>query len=256
MIDDIINKKRPAMEDAFPRRRVQRVRHELKRRDLQVVRTELLGPNFVAVTFAGESLADFTSDSFDDHVKLLFPAANGDLVGRDYTPRAFDRASQRLTIEFAMHGDGVADRWVRQVRVGERLLVGGPRGSMVIPADYDWHLLVGDASALPAIHRRLEELPDGAKGIVVAQVAPEDRRALPRRPGLELHWVPGAADLVEVTRALALPSGEGFAWAAGEAALMAQLRQVLLHDKGHPKEAARIAAYWKRGSTGHHENLE
>lgn len=255
-MDDIINNKPPAMEDDFPRRRVQRVRHELKRRDLQVVRTELLSPNFVAVTFAGESLADFISDSFDDHVKLLFPAANGDVVGRDYTPRAFDRARQRLTIEFAMHGDGIAERWARQARVGERLLVGGPRGSMIIPADHDWHLLVGDASALPAIHRRLEELPDAAKAIVVARVAPEDRRALPRRPGLELHWVSGAADLVEVTRALALPSGEGFAWAAGEATLMAQVRQVVLQEKRHPKEAARIAAYWKQGSTAHHENLE
>ena len=244
------------MEDSVPRRRVQRVRHELKRRDLQVVRTELLSPGFIAVTLAGESLADFASASFDDHVKLLFPDGHGEFIGRDYTPRAFDRAAQRLTIEFAMHGDGAADRWVRQVRVGERLLVGGPRGSMVIPDDYDWHLLVGDASALPAIHRRLEELPEAAKAIVVAQVAREDRRVLPRRPGLELHWVSSAADLVEVTRALALPQGEGFAWAAGEAALMARLRQVLLQDKGHPKEAARIAAYWKHGTTGHHENLE
>jgi NADPH-dependent ferric siderophore reductase len=37
---------------------------------------------------------------------------------------------------------------------------------------------------------------------------------------------------------------------------MAALRQVLLQDKGLPKEAARIAAYWKQGASDFHERLE
>ena len=49
--------------------RVQRVRHELKRRELQVVRVETISPHFRSVTFGGDSLADFVSASFDDHVK-------------------------------------------------------------------------------------------------------------------------------------------------------------------------------------------
>jgi NADPH-dependent ferric siderophore reductase len=112
----MINQIQASMDATQPVRRVQRVRHELRRRELQVVQAERLSPGFVSVTFAGESLADFASDSFDDHVKLLFPAAGGETIGRDYTPRAFDRARQRLTIEFAMHGDGVADRWAREAR--------------------------------------------------------------------------------------------------------------------------------------------
>jgi hypothetical protein len=51
---------------------------------------ERVSPNFVAVAFAGESLADFVSESFDDHVKFMFRDETGELVRRDYTPRRFD----------------------------------------------------------------------------------------------------------------------------------------------------------------------
>ena len=55
---------------------------------------------------------------------------------------------------------------------------------------------------------------------------------------------------------MALPPGEGYVWAAGEAAEMAELRRVLVDEKGHDKRAIRAAAYWKRGASAHHENLE
>ena len=56
---------------------VRRVRHELKLRDLTVARIERLGDGFAAITFTGDALADFTSLSFDDHVKFMFPDAEG-----------------------------------------------------------------------------------------------------------------------------------------------------------------------------------
>lgn len=67
-------------------RRVERVRHEIKRRDLQV-RVETPTPHFRSITLAGESLAGFISASFDDHVKLVLDADAAGPVMRDYTPR-------------------------------------------------------------------------------------------------------------------------------------------------------------------------
>ena len=64
------------------------------------------------------------------------------------------------------------------------------------------------------------------------------------------------AELLAAVRALALPEGDGYAWCAGEASCMAALRRELVDVKGHPREAIRAAAYWKRGAIGHHENLE
>jgi NADPH-dependent ferric siderophore reductase len=244
------------MEPSPATRRVRRVRHELRRRDVCVVRIEPLGPGYVSVTFGGEDLADFVSDSFDDHVKFMLEGEGSEPVRRDYTPRHFDRERRELTIEFALHGHGRASEWARKAQVGQRVAIGGPRGSMIIPLDYDWHLLAGDATALPAIRRRLEELPGDARVIVIAQVDAADRPSLKFPEHARVQWADSAEELVAAVRALPVREGEGFAWAAGEAAAMAQLRQVLLSEKGHPREAARVAAYWKRGASAHHENLE
>lgn len=62
-----------------------------------------------------------------------------------------------------------------------------------------------------------------------------------------------ADELVEAVRALELPAGEGFSWAAGEATTMARLRDVLSADHGQPKEAMRVAAYWRQGTPDFHE---
>jgi hypothetical protein len=90
-----------------PTRRVQRVRHEIKRRDLQVVRVATPSPHFRSVTRGGEALAGFISASFDDHIKV-FLGGGLEPVMRDYTPRRVVAVASELTIEFALHGDGPA----------------------------------------------------------------------------------------------------------------------------------------------------
>lgn len=237
--------------------RIRRVRHDLRRREVVVSHVERIGPRFVAVTFSGESLRDFASDSFDDHVKFMVDAPGGEPVRRDYTPRRFDRARGELVIEFALHGHGQASAWAARAQPGMPASVGGPRGSMIIPTDYAWHLLAGDATALPAIARRLEELPAGVPVSVLLQLPdPADRRDFGAREGLTVQYVDGSEAMLQALRAEPLPAGEGFVWAAGEATEMARWRDVLIREKGHPRGAARVAAYWRRGASGYHDNLE
>ena len=237
--------------------RVQRVRHETKRRELAVVRVDDLSPHFRSVTFGGDALADFTSASFDDHVKFILDTGGAAPVMRDYTPRRYDLHTRELTIEFALHGDGPAADWAARARPGVRATIAGPRGSFIIPLDFDWHLLAGDETALPAIARRLEELPAGAQAIVLVQVDdPRDRRDLVSAATASVQWVGRADELIAAVRALQLPAGEGYAWCAGEAGAMVGLRRVLVEEKGHDRRAIRAAAYWKQGAVAHHENLE
>lgn len=245
------------MNPDTPVSRVQRVRHELKRRDLQVVRVETLSPHFRRITFTGEALDDFISASFDDHVKFMLDAEGAEPVRRDYTPRHYNAAARELAIEFAVHSEGRAAQWAAAAIPGQRATIGGPRGSFIIPTDYDWHLLVGDETALPAIHRRLEELPADTRALVVVQLADAaDRRELQSAADLNVQWVSTTEALLESVRAMDLPPGEGYAWCAGEAGAMASLRRLLVEVKGLDRHAMRVAAYWKRGATAHHENLE
>jgi NADPH-dependent ferric siderophore reductase len=236
--------------------RVERVRHELVRREVRVARSEFLNPSMVAITLADPSLRGFTSLSFDDHVKFMFNDAAGELQRRDYTPRRFDQEAGELVIEFALHEHGPASDWARSARAGDSATVAGPKGSMIIPLGYDWHLLVGDATAFPAIARRLEELPAGSRVTVVAIAPSENERPEWRcAAALTTHWVSSEDALASTVAALARPDGEGFVWGAGESATMRKLRENLL-QQGYAKEKMRISAYWKRGAEGFHENLD
>lgn len=270
------------MSDAIPTlsaRSVQRVRHPLRVRRLQVLHRRHLSPHFVRIGLGGQELQGFVSASFDDHLKLMLPSTpDAELVlpvagpdgislppgaprplMRDYTPRHYNAAAGELLIDFALHdGDATAAGWASRAQPGQAVGIGGPRGSFVIPLDWDWHLLIGDETALPAIARRLEELPAGARAIVLVETSdPADRLPLDTRAELHTHWLQrGAGDsLAEAVRRLRLPPGEGYAWAAGEAAAIAATRQVLVGTHGLPKERIRASAYWKRGVAAHHENL-
>jgi len=71
---------------------------------------------------------------------------------------------------------------------------------------------------------------------------------------VKTNFFPGGSSWDGAGSLVVLPDGRGFAWGGGEAALMAQVRAVL-NDKGVPREATRVSAYWKRGVAEHHENL-
>ena len=243
-------------------RRVERVRHELQFRDVQVARVEPYGTEFMRVVFAGESLANFVSLGFDDHVKFICPdpaaAPDSPPARRDYTPREWNLERRELTLDFALHGHGVASDWARQAQPGQSVVIAGPRGSMVVPTDYAWHLLIGDATAAPAIARRLAELPAGTRAIVVVQLANTAILAPDRSAAqIELHQVENGEAMLSTVAAVLPRDGEGYAWGAGEASVMMRMRDLVLYEKGHPREAMRMASYWKEGAKDfHHEDLD
>ncbi|MDR5837196.1 siderophore-interacting protein [Caballeronia sp. LZ034LL] len=275
MTDSILHQ-RPDLE-------VTRVRHPLRFRLVQVQRVQTLNPYFVRVTFSGDDLADFVTASFDDHVKLFFPAPGDTMpalpqsgpdgpafdpskprpVARDFTPRRFNPAARELDIDFALHEAGPATDWASQAAPGQYLGIGGPRGSFVIPVQFDWHLLIGDETALPAIARRVEELPAGTRVATLIEVAdPSARIEFDTHADLYAQWRyrnesdhPGGALLLAL-RETYMPEGDGYVWAAGEATLMRAVRQLLTAERGIDKRRIRASAYWKRGEQGVHGSIE
>lgn len=250
---------------------IERVRHPLQARHLQVVRRTEVSPGFVRLTLAGSELAGFASAGFDDHLKLIVPQPGQDRptlpviqdgrpvfagprpVLRDYTPARFDAATGELDIEVALHDAGPASDWAVGAFVGQWVGIAGPRGSMVVPTGFDWHWLIGDETALPAIARRLAELPAHTRATVRIHVRnPADQRVLTSAAPLDLQWVDSLPAAVE---ALALPPGAGYIWAAGENADMAAVRTAVMAKPGVDAKRMRIAAYWKRGVADHHEDL-
>ncbi|MBB4197906.1 hypothetical protein CCR94_19025 [Rhodoblastus sphagnicola] len=248
------------------RHTIERVRQEPKKRLLTVETRTLLTPSMLRLTFSSPDLADFSSRAPDDHIKLFLPDPNnpGQTLMRDYTPRAFDAARQILTLDFAVHEAGPAIAWALKARPGDPLTIGGPRGSVVVADDFDFYLLVGDESALPAILRRVECLrADVAVTSVVVVNGPEDAQAV----ATAAHWTPiwvfrrgdHADDATLLRRALnawRAPSGDGYVWIAAEAGVARRLRDYMIEDRGHPKTWMKASGYWVRGAAGASEKLD
>ncbi|MGW4952373.1 siderophore-interacting protein [Streptomyces parvulus] len=238
----------------------------------QVVRTERLTPHMQRVVLGGEGLAAISADTCTDHyVKLLF-AAEGvtypepfDLerireefprdqwpVTRTYTVRHWDAEHLEMTLDFVVHGDeGLAGPWARRVRPGEIVRFMGPGGAYAPDLSADWHLLAGDESALPAIARSLEALPDGARAFAFVEVdGPEEEQKIDS--DVEVVWLhrggrPVGQALVEAVRALDFPQGRPHAFVHGEAACVKELRRYLRVERELPREDLSISGYWRLG---------
>jgi NADPH-dependent ferric siderophore reductase len=156
---------------------ITRIRHEARRRRLIVSRTSRVTPNMLRLHLVGPDLDGFASPAFDDHIKVFVPGEDGAVEGRHYTPRRHDVEAGELAIDFAVHEAGPVTRWALGARPGDAAEIGGPRGSTVVPDDFDWWLMIGDETALPAIGRRLEDLPAGTPVITIVAVAgPEEEQ--------------------------------------------------------------------------------
>lgn len=246
---------------------VHRVMHEIKRRRLQVLQVADLTPRMRRITLGGEQLAGFLSRGADDHIKLFFPRnaeeeqAMQTLVPgglkeegpkpamRDYTPRRIDLDKLELDIDFVLHGDGPAATWAAQAQPGQYLHIGGPRSSLIVPDIFDSYVLIGDETAIPAIARRLEELPAGRTALVVVEIENEaERQPLESAANLEVIWVHRHSSNDALARTVAdlqLPGGELYAWIATEAGLSRRLRKLLVQEHGLDESAVKAAGYWR-----------
>ena len=243
---------------------IHRVTHEVKRRRLDVLRVVDITPRMRRITLGGPELAGFVSLGSDDHIKLMFAQNAAELAAlqsptfsikgdgpqpamRDYTPRRFDLSLGELDIDFVLHGDGPASTWAEQAQVGQHLYIGGPRGSMIVPDIFDSYLLIGDETALPAIARRLEELPAGRKVLAVIEIADAaEQQALQSAADVEIIWVMrGQDDLLDVVRNLTLPSGTLYSFVATETKLSRQVRRVLLDTHKVDEAFLKAVGYWR-----------
>jgi NADPH-dependent ferric siderophore reductase len=260
--------------------------HPLTLREVEVVRVVDLTPGMRRVTLAGAQLREFTaanglarpafdSSGFDDSIRLVFcypgqtepvlplQTAKGLDLPRDprplarvYTVRRWDPDAGELDVDFVKHGIGVGTAWAYRTQPGDRIHFYGPSASRALPHDAGWLLVAGDDTALPAIARLLDELPDDASAQVFVEVADDAHRLeLRALPHVEVTWVvrDGAkagtttTPLLDAVKSSEWKEGRPFAWLAGEHSAVRDLRRHLLEDRGLPKDDIEVTGYWRRG---------
>jgi NADPH-dependent ferric siderophore reductase len=237
---------------------------------LQVRRSERITPRMVRVTLGGEELAGFGGEGPDRRIKMFFPVPGQDRPAvpratsggplwptgeprpaiRTYTVRRFDPGSGELDVDFVLHeGHGPAAAWARDARPGSWVGVSEPGGRFEPDPAAEFHVVIGDETALPAVATVLDALPPGVPAIAFLEVA--DAGEEQDLPGTaDVRWVhrgdrePGAP-LTEAVRAATFPAGAGQAWLSGESACVRDLRKHLLDDRGLDRRRVYATGYWR-----------
>jgi len=242
----------------------------------EVAEVVRLTPTMVRVVLGGEGLADYEPVPFtDQYVNALFvpegapytvpfdPDAVKDEApahrprGRRYSIRRWDPVERQVTIDFVVHGDvGFAGRWANNTRPGDRLQIVGPTGGYSPSPTADWHLMVGDESALPAIAASLERVRPGVPAVVLVVVDGPDHELPLDCPGdAKIEWIHRSSDpgnhglLPAAVAAAELPTGTPDLFVHGEAGEVRAIRRHLLGERGFAREGASISPYWRRTFT-------
>jgi NADPH-dependent ferric siderophore reductase len=239
-----------------------------------VLRSEQLSPHMVRVVLGGDGLAQFATRGQTDHyVKLLFPAPGASYpepwdvrrireefpreqwpTTRTYTVRRWDAEARELSLDFVVHGDeGLAGPWAANARPGDVVYFSGPGGGYAPDPEADWHLLVGDESALPAIAAALEVLPASARAhafIEVENAAEEQKLDVPE--GAVVRWIhragrPVGEALAEAVTGLEFEDGVPHVFVHGEAGFVKELRRLLRVQRALPLDRLSISGYWRLG---------
>lgn len=156
-------------------------------------------------------------------------------MSKVYTVRRWDPQSRELDVDFVKHGIGVGTTWAYRARPGDRIHLYGPSGSRALPEEADWLLVAGDDTAIPAIARLLEELPDDARAQVFIEVAEAAHRLdLRSLPHVAVTWLVRDGSragigtlLLGAVKEADWWEGEPFAWVAGEQSTVRDIRRHL-----------------------------
>ncbi|WP_164658346.1 siderophore-interacting protein [Tropicibacter sp. Alg240-R139] len=229
-------------------------------RALQVLKAWNLTPNMRRVVLGGDDLHGFPEGSESGYIKLIFPDAPRPRPDRPamrtFTVRAFDRAENQLTVDFALHDDtgGLAAAWAKKAKLGDDILISGPGKIKWIDTSSDWLLLAGDMTALPALLCNLEALPSDATGDVVMELtSSEDAPEVSLPEGMTLHLIINphpdgtSTTFVDKIRSLTWHDGAVSVWAACEFKSMQQLRTYFRNERGMDRTKIYLSSYWKAG---------
>ena len=191
-------------------------------------------------------------------VEVVLDDETGRKVKRRYTIRQFRDGNCEIDVDALLHGHGgPGARWAATANAGDPVQFFGPRGKLEL-RDADWHLFVGDESALPAFAALIEALPPTQRAVALVEVGDaSDEIGVERdRGGLAIRWLhrgevpPGTPNLLAAAiDELQTPPGTGRAYLLGESRAVVSLRSHLAaHGIGVGQTY--LKGYWNVGRIG------
>jgi NADPH-dependent ferric siderophore reductase len=233
---------------------------------LCVSRVTSIAADYRRVTFEGRDVDQLRFRPGQD-LMLRIPGPEDRVINRRYTIRGADPSAATVTVDMVVHGDGPGARWAADAAPGQRLDAVGPRGKIWLDETADWHLFVGDETALPGMSIMAESLPPTIPAVIVVELAEHlegHDLQLAADQQVTVTWIergdgqPGEpARLVAAVERVPFPSGWGHAYVAGEMKVVRSVTAILA-ARGLEGSAVDSKAYWRRGDANapHGEPLD
>ena len=243
---------------------------------LEVLGREQLSAHLVRLTLGGPGMANFQDkDATDRYIKILFAKPELNLqppydldelrktlpgedlpVRRTYTVRRADTQAQTIDVDFVVHGDqGLAGPWARDAKTGDTVCFSGPGGMYQPKPEFDYHFLVGDETAIPAIAASLEVMTEDMVGRAIIEVNDQnDEIELQAPAGVQIQWLhrgapftPETTVLEGAVREAEWPDGRVQVFCHGEREVMKSLRKYFHDERGVDRRDLSLSAYWAYG---------
>lgn len=208
-------------------------------------------PRMRRVTLSGDDLGHFSTERPGQWVKLFFDNSGH---GRAFTIRRWRPEQREIDIDFVVHENGLAGRWLASARPGLEVRIAGPRSAfMHTPGKHLF--LFGDETAIPAIAAILEAMDPAERAVVVVEIAtPDAVQPLPTSPNTHISWIisqriPGL-QLAAHAKALTLNPESSQVWVGCEATSARDLRRAF-GQLGFDRSDLHVSGYWKHGESEH-----
>ena len=220
-----------------------------------------LAPHMRRIVLMGEELSSFPTDMESAHVKVIVPRPGQEKPElaphsgmkkymRSYTIRHFDKNWHLLALDFVVsRHEGLCTNWAKNAKVGDFLGIAGPGPVKHKDFNADWHLLLGDITALPAIAATLERLPQTARGAIYIHVpSAEDKQELTLPDNMNLHWLINDDNsqniLLECLKNAEVLEGKPAVFIAAEGAHVQAMLGYLKSAPYYDKELTYTSGYW------------
>lgn len=237
--------------------------HTRSLRDASVIKVEDVTPRVRRITVAGEGLQALTIDRPAMWMKLFFPLPSHiKPQGRAYSIREYHADQGLMAFDCALHGDhGPAGWGFTHVRKGDKIQLAGPRaGYQIDPAQRE-HVLIGDATALPAISGIVEKLGINTRAHAFIEVAnAAEEQTLIHQGELIVHWVHSGSAFPGTTGGLELAVQQAElpkafqVFLAGEAFMVRALRTHFLVDREISPTSVDAKGYWRQGCSDYRDH--
>lgn len=219
---------------------------------ITVTKIEDILPWYRRITFSGPAFINSIELYPSAWVRLWVPSLDdpSNLRQRGYTLVNPDKASGTFALDFVLHEPaGAASNWAKNAKLGESVEIATSLAKLKLDTSLKNFLLLGDATAIPAINSLINALHETAQITVIIQDEHPDTAALPIRQtsNASLTIVKTSDELLELLATQKPDLATSYVWAAGERKVIAQIRELVRKQWQLPKTQQHTQYYWIEG---------